>query len=146
MGGTKKNKFSHPSPTPQAPKKKDKRKGSPKSGGTTLPSGELVDLGNVAVRQDNKSVNTATSTNNTTAPVGSVPTLPQEKIVNQVKAQVQSSTTQGRVVDLTKIGTTTTTSQGTMSAKDVTSSAEHSKKDTTVTRNEIVIMTKIPPE
>jgi hypothetical protein len=33
-----------------------------------------------------------------------------------------------------------------MSAKDVTSNAEHSKKDTTVTRNEIVVMTKIPPE
>jgi hypothetical protein len=147
MGGTKKNKFSHPLPTPQAPKKKDKKKGSPKSGGTTLPSKELVDLGNVAVRQDNKSVNTATSTNNATASVGSVPTLPQKKIVNQVKAPVQSSTTQGKVVDQPKVGTTTTTiSQGTMSAKDVTSSAEHSKKDTTVTRNEIVVMTKIPPE
>jgi hypothetical protein len=148
MGSTKnKNKFSHPSPPPQAPKKKSKKKGSPKGGGTTLPSGELVDLGNVAVQPDNKSVNTATSTNNTatTAPIGSVPMLPQKKIVNQVKAPVQSSTTQGKIVDQTTIGTTTT-SQGTMPAKDVTSSAEHSKKDATVARNDIVIMTKIPPE
>jgi hypothetical protein len=50
MGGNKnKNKNSHPLPPPQAPKTKNKKKGLPKGGGTTLPSGELVNLGNVAV-------------------------------------------------------------------------------------------------
>jgi hypothetical protein len=56
MGGNKnKNKFTHLLPPPSKPNKKQ---GSPQSGGTTLPSGELVELGNVAVRPDDKSVNT----------------------------------------------------------------------------------------
>jgi hypothetical protein len=114
-------------------------KGLPQSDGTKPPTGRFVQLGNVAVQTDNNLVNTATSTNNSTAPTGSVQASPPKKIVNQVKAQVQSSTpTQGKTTDQTKIKTTAL--QGTTYAKDMTSQAKQSKNEMDVARNNIVTM------
>ena len=128
-------------PTPHYNKKKNLSQS-----GTKLPSGSLIELGKVAVRSDNASVNTATKPNDTPAFPSGMQAMTMKKVDDQVQAPVQLSTTTDIVVHQTKATKIQSLPHGSTTALALAKDAEPSKNKATVTRNDIRTVQQVTKE